>query len=198
MIISIHRPQRICRDWAAYTADEAGWFEFTNLDPSVTYTVTVEVKGFTAWTSAPVALQPGQSLMLGDIKLGCNRYAQRFGAAYAGSFSNIMIGGAVLPSLDPKANSYLDDLGQNNPTICSAGIAGSWLRANERSVSLIENVADNSSQILAIRSQLGVQSSLVFYDPRSTAHAVSTGAAGGLAERELPATMKNERTGGRI
>jgi hypothetical protein len=51
------------------TADEAGWFELTNLDPSVTYTVTIRAKGFTAWTSAPVTLQPGQSLMLDDIKL---------------------------------------------------------------------------------------------------------------------------------
>ena len=174
------------------TANETGWFEFTDLDPSVTYTVTVEAKGFTAWTSAPVALQPGQSLMLDDIKLkisavettvlaltveqiarqqvsaeeeqrvlgvipnfyivydrhpvplttklkyelafkastdaitilgdvalagiyqaadtpsfqqGWNGYAQRFGAAYAGTFSNVMIGGAVLPSLlhqDPR------------------------------------------------------------------------------------------------
>jgi hypothetical protein len=174
------------------TADEAGWFEFTNLDPSVTYTVTVEAKGFTAWNSAPVALQPGQSLMLdgikrnisavettvmaltveqlarqqvtaeeqqrvlgvipnffivydrhpvplttklkfelafkastdaisilGDVALagiyqaadtpsfqqGALGYGQRFGAAYAGSFTNIMMGGAVLPSLlhqDPR------------------------------------------------------------------------------------------------
>jgi hypothetical protein len=174
------------------TADEAGWFEFTNLDPSVTYTVTVEAKGFTAWTSAPVALQPGQSLMLDGIKLNISAvettvmaltveqlarqqvtaeeqqrvlgvipnffivydrhpvplttrlkfelafkastdaisilgdvalagiyqaadtpsfqqgwlgYGQRFGAAYAGSFTNIMMGGAVLPSLlhqDPR------------------------------------------------------------------------------------------------
>jgi hypothetical protein len=174
------------------TADAAGWFEFTNLDPSVTYTVTAQAKGFTTWTSAPVALQPGQSLMLDGIKLnisaveitvlaltveqiareqvsaeeqqrvlgiipnfyivydrhpvplttklkyelafkastdaisiladvalagmyqaadtpsfqqGWKGYAQRFGAAYGGSFSNIMIGGAVLPSLlhqDPR------------------------------------------------------------------------------------------------
>jgi hypothetical protein len=174
------------------TADAAGWFELTNLDPSVTYTVTVKADGFTAWTSAPVTLQPGQYLMLDDIKLkisavettvlaltveqlarqqvtaeedqrvfgvipnffvvydrhpvplttklkyelafkastdvvsisgdvalaamyqaadtpsfqqGWLGYGQRFGAAYAGSFANIMIGGAVLPSLlhqDPR------------------------------------------------------------------------------------------------
>jgi hypothetical protein len=174
------------------TADEAGFFELPNLDPSVPYTVTIKAKGFTEWTSAPVTLQPGQSLMLDDTKLkisavettvmaltveqlarqqvtaeeeqrvfgvipnffivydrhpvplttklkyelafkastdaisilgdvalagmyqaadtpsfqqGWLGYGQRFGAAYAGSFSNIMIGGAVLPSLlhqDPR------------------------------------------------------------------------------------------------
>jgi hypothetical protein len=174
------------------TADAAGWFEFTNLDPSVTYTVTAQAKGFTTWASPPVALLPGQSLMLDGIKLnisavettvlaltveqiareqvsaeeqqrvlgiipnfyivydrhpvplttklkyelafkastdaisiladvalagmyqaadtpsfqqGWKGYAQRFGVAYGGSFSNIMIGGAVLPSLlhqDPR------------------------------------------------------------------------------------------------
>jgi hypothetical protein len=174
------------------TADDAGWFEFTNLDPSVAYTVTVEATGFTPWTSSPVSLQPGQSLMLDGIKLNISSvettvvamtveqlgrrqvnaaeeqrvlgvipnfyivydphpvplsaklkyelafkastdaitiigdvalagiyqaadtpsfqqgwlgYGQRFGAAYAGTFTNIMVGGAVLPSLlhqDPR------------------------------------------------------------------------------------------------
>ena len=40
-----------------------------------------------------------------NYQLGAKGYAQRFGAAYAQSFSNIMIGGAVLPSLlhqDPR------------------------------------------------------------------------------------------------
>jgi hypothetical protein len=174
------------------TADEAGFFELTNLDPSVPYTVTIKAKGFTDWTASSITLQPGQTLMLEDTKLkisavettvmaltveqlarqqvtaeeeqrvfgvipnfyivydrhpvplttklkyelafkastdaisilgdlalagmyqaadtpsfqqGWLGYGQRFGAAYAGSFSNIMIGGAVLPSLlhqDPR------------------------------------------------------------------------------------------------
>jgi Carboxypeptidase regulatory-like domain len=40
-----------------------------------------------------------------DYQLGAKGYAQRFGAAYAQSFSNVMLGGAVLPSLlhqDPR------------------------------------------------------------------------------------------------
>jgi hypothetical protein len=40
-----------------------------------------------------------------SFQQGWKGYAQRFGAAYGGSFSNIMIGGAVLPSLlhqDPR------------------------------------------------------------------------------------------------
>jgi hypothetical protein len=40
-----------------------------------------------------------------DYQQGAKGYGQRFGAAYADSFSNIMIGGAVLPSLlhqDPR------------------------------------------------------------------------------------------------
>jgi hypothetical protein len=174
------------------TADDAGWFEFTNLDPSVTYTVTVEAPGFTPWTSSPVTLLPGQALMLDGIRLnisavettvvamtveqlarqqvsaaeeqrvlgiipnfyivydphpvplttrlkyelafkastdaisilgdvalagiyqaadtpsfqqGMKGYGQRFGTAFAGSFTNIMVGGAILPSLlhqDPR------------------------------------------------------------------------------------------------
>jgi hypothetical protein len=40
-----------------------------------------------------------------DYQQGAKGYGQRFGAAYANSFSNVMIGGAVLPSLlqqDPR------------------------------------------------------------------------------------------------
>ncbi len=40
-----------------------------------------------------------------DYQQGAKGYAQRFGAAYADSFSNVLIGGAVLPSLlhqDPR------------------------------------------------------------------------------------------------
>jgi hypothetical protein len=174
------------------TADGAGAFDITNVDPTVLYTLIVSANGFATWTSAPIALKPGQALGLDDIKLnisvvettvaavtieqlarqqataeeqqrvfgvipnfyvvydkhpvplttklkyeiafkagtdivsvlgdvalaginqaadtpnykqGWDGYGQRFGAAYADSFSNIMIGGAVLPSLlhqDPR------------------------------------------------------------------------------------------------
>ena len=163
-----------------------------NLEPAVSYKITVNAKGFAEWTSPAVVLNPGQALQMSDIKLkisvvqttvvaltveqlatqqikveekqrvlgiipnffvaydknavplttklkyelsfkaatdivsiagdlflagvnqaadtpnyqqGAKGYGQRFGAAYAQSFSNVMIGGAVLPSLlhqDPR------------------------------------------------------------------------------------------------
>src|ERR1700722_3955641 len=51
------------------TTDGAGSFEITNLDPSLTYKLTVSANGFAAWTSAPIALKPGQALDLDDVKL---------------------------------------------------------------------------------------------------------------------------------
>jgi hypothetical protein len=174
------------------TGDGAGAFDLIDIDPSATYTLSISAEGFATWTSAPIALKPGQALQLEDIKLkisvvettvaaltveqlahqqataelqqrvlgiipnfyvvydkhpvplttklkyeiafkagtdvvslagdfvlaGINQaadtpnyhqgslgYAQRFGAVFADAFSNIMIGGAVLPSLlhqDPR------------------------------------------------------------------------------------------------
>ncbi|HTZ60875.1 MAG TPA: carboxypeptidase-like regulatory domain-containing protein [Acidobacteriaceae bacterium] len=174
------------------TSNETGWFDVQNLDPGVTYEVTIRANGFAEWASPPVVAKPGEAIELDDIKLkisvvettvvaltteqlarqqvsalekqrvlgivpnffvsydkhpvpltaklkyelsfkaatdpvsiagdfvlaGVNQaadtpdyqqgalgYAQRFGATYAQSFSNIMIGGAVLPSLlhqDPR------------------------------------------------------------------------------------------------
>jgi hypothetical protein len=174
-----------------FTTNETGWFEVKNLDPAVSYTITINSNGFADWTSA-VVLKPGQALEITHIRLkisvgettvvaltveqlaqqqvkaeekqrvlgifpnfyvvydknavplttklkyglafraatdvvsiagdvvlagvnqaadtpdyqqGAKGYGQRFGAAYADSFSNVMIGGAVLPSLlhqDPR------------------------------------------------------------------------------------------------
>ncbi|WP_263366998.1 carboxypeptidase-like regulatory domain-containing protein [Edaphobacter bradus] len=174
------------------TTDKTGFFELKNLNPAVSYKITISAKGFSDWTSPPVILNPGQAFALTDIKLkisvvvttvsaatveqlaieqakvaetqrvfgiipnfyvaydkntvplttklkyelafkagtdvisiagdlfvagldqagnhhdyqqGAKGYGQRFGAAFADSFSNIMIGGAVLPSLlhqDPR------------------------------------------------------------------------------------------------
>ncbi len=174
------------------TANESGFFELKNVDPTVPHKLVVHANGFSDWTSPPVTISPGQRLELTDIKLkiavvetsvaavtmeqlateqaksaetqrvfgiipnfyvsyeknpvplttklkyeiafkagtdvasiagdlfiaglnqagdypnyqqGWKGYGQRFGAAYADSFSNIMVGGAVLPSLlhqDPR------------------------------------------------------------------------------------------------
>jgi hypothetical protein len=174
------------------TANDAGFFEIKDLDPSVAYQVTVHAQGFADWTSGVLTPRPGEALLVDDIKLrisvvettvvamtteqlarqqvtalenqrvlgvipnffvsydkhpvplstklkyelsfkaatdvvsiggdfflaGINQaadtpdyqqgalgYAQRFGAAYAQSFTNVMLGGAVLPSLfhqDPR------------------------------------------------------------------------------------------------
>jgi hypothetical protein len=63
--------------------------------------------GTDAVSIASVALLSGmnQAGDTPDYGQGWKSYGQRFGAAYAGSFSDIMIGGAVLPSLlhqDPR------------------------------------------------------------------------------------------------
>jgi hypothetical protein len=180
------------REHRRLKTDETGSFELKDLDPAVSYTVTVSAKGFADWNSPVVVLKPGQALELTDIKLkvsvvettvvaltveqlatqqvkaeekqrvlgiipnffvvydknavplttklkyelsfraatdvvsiagdvflagvnqaadtpnyqqGAKGFGQRFGAAYADSFSNIMIGDAVLASLlhqDPR------------------------------------------------------------------------------------------------
>jgi Carboxypeptidase regulatory-like domain len=180
------------REHHALTSNETGWFQLHNLDPAVSYKITISAKGFADWTSPAIVLKPGQALELTDIRLkisvvettvvaltveqlatqqvkaeekqrvlgiipnffvvydkhavplttklkyqlafrsatdvvsiagdvflagvnqaadtpnyqqGAEGFGQRFGAAYADSFSNVMIGGAVLPSLlhqDPR------------------------------------------------------------------------------------------------
>jgi hypothetical protein len=50
------------------TTNETGWFDLKNLDPAVSYKVTVSAKGFADWTSA-VVLKPGQALEITDIRL---------------------------------------------------------------------------------------------------------------------------------
>jgi hypothetical protein len=174
------------------TANETGWFELKDLDPSVPYSVTVRAQGFADWASPLLTPKPGEAVELDDVKLkisvvettvvamtveqlarsqvtaaekqrvlgivpnfyvvydqhpvplttklkfelawkagtdsitilgdlayagmqqagdtpdyqqGMKGYGQRVGAAYAQSFSNIMLGGAILPSLfhqDPR------------------------------------------------------------------------------------------------
>lgn len=176
------------------TADDSAAFKFDSVKPGIPYEVTVQVKGFSTWTSPAVLLEPSQFLILNDIHLkmegdstsvtvygstediaveqehlaeqqrvfgfipnfyvnydganaaplttklkfklamrvardpisilgvafmsgidqasnrpdyvqGAKGYGQRFGANAAGAFSDILLGGAVLPSLlrqDPR------------------------------------------------------------------------------------------------
>jgi hypothetical protein len=174
------------------TSDATGSFALKDLEPAVTYRITVSAQGFADWTSPPIVLKPGQVWEMTDIQLtisvvettvvavtleqlarqqvtaqekqrvlgvipnffvvydknavplttklkyelafraatdvvsiagdfflsginqaadapdyqqGWKGYGQRVGSAYATSFSDVMIGGAVLPSLlhqDPR------------------------------------------------------------------------------------------------
>jgi len=177
-------------------SNDSGFFEFSNLDPGTSYTITIHAEGFAKWSSPSVTLRPGQYFILTGIELhieqalttvdvastvaspeeiateqvteeehqrlfgvipnfyvaydrnaapltpklkfklaskvvfdpvtiagvalfaginqagnvpnypqGFKGYGERFGAAYTDSFSDIMVGGALLPSLlhqDPR------------------------------------------------------------------------------------------------
>jgi Carboxypeptidase regulatory-like domain len=179
-------------DHAEIQSDEDGHFAFHNLRTAIPYHLTITAKGFAAWTSPAIILEPSEEYKLGDIQLniavvqttvtamtteqlatqevhieekqrvlgvfpnfyvvytphpvplttklkyelalrttidpvnilgtaafagfnqagdvpnyqeGAKGYAQRFGAAYTDGFTDIMIGGAILPSLlhqDPR------------------------------------------------------------------------------------------------
>jgi hypothetical protein len=56
-------------DHAAAKTNAEGFFTFTGLRPSASYRVIVTARGFAAWTSTALVLQPGQQLNLGDIQL---------------------------------------------------------------------------------------------------------------------------------
>jgi hypothetical protein len=49
--------------------DETGSFELKDLDPAVSYKISVSAKGFADWTSPAIVLTPGQALEMTDIKL---------------------------------------------------------------------------------------------------------------------------------
>jgi hypothetical protein len=49
-------------------SDDNGFFEFKQLDPG-TYRVTVTAEEFADWTSPDLVLNPGQSLIVSDVKL---------------------------------------------------------------------------------------------------------------------------------
>jgi hypothetical protein len=206
-------------DHATATADDNGFFVFKNLRPAIPYHVTVNAKGFAAWTSSDLVLKPGQELDLTDVKLkisvvettvaavssdqialeqvqveekqrvlgivpnfyvvydsnpaplptklkyklawkastdivtiagaafiaglnqagdtpdygqGAKGYAQRFGAAYADGFTDIMIGGAILPSLlhqDPRY--FYKGTGTTKSRILHAVSSPLWCRNDD-------------------------------------------------------------------
>lgn len=56
-------------DHQVVVSDDQADFTFQGLRPGVTYRMTIHAKGFTDWTSAPISLNPGQTLQMDDIKL---------------------------------------------------------------------------------------------------------------------------------
>ena len=50
-------------------ANDIGFFEFTDLKPGTSYQLTISAPGFANWTSPIIILEPGQCLILTEIKL---------------------------------------------------------------------------------------------------------------------------------
>jgi hypothetical protein len=50
-------------------ASDSGGFQFARLKPGIPYQITIAAQGFDSWKSAPLTLDPGQYLLLQDIKL---------------------------------------------------------------------------------------------------------------------------------
>lgn len=57
------------KDQRTVGANDAGFFELTDLEAGTPYQLTVSAEGFANWTSPTIILKPGQSLILTDIKL---------------------------------------------------------------------------------------------------------------------------------
>ena len=53
----------ILRDPRSVVSADNGFFEFDDLDPG-TYTISINAKGFTNWTSAAITVKPGQYVIL--------------------------------------------------------------------------------------------------------------------------------------
>jgi Carboxypeptidase regulatory-like domain len=51
------------------TANDSGFFEFTNLSPGTGYHITVKAKGFVDWMSAAITLASGQIEIVPDVKM---------------------------------------------------------------------------------------------------------------------------------
>lgn len=57
------------QDSRSARADQNGVFEFTGLQPAISYVLHVNAVGFAAWTSQPITLDPGQRLSVTEIAL---------------------------------------------------------------------------------------------------------------------------------
>ena len=53
----------------ATTANDNGFFEFTNLRPGIGYRITIKAKGFVGWVSPALELSPGQVEIVPGIKM---------------------------------------------------------------------------------------------------------------------------------
>jgi hypothetical protein len=51
------------------TADDSAAFKFDSVKPGIPYELSVHVKGFSAWTSPAIILEPSQFLIVNDIHL---------------------------------------------------------------------------------------------------------------------------------
>ena len=51
------------------TADDSAAFKFDSVKPGIPYELSVHVKGFSAWTSPAIVLEPSQFLIVNDIHL---------------------------------------------------------------------------------------------------------------------------------
>jgi hypothetical protein len=57
------------RDHHEVVANDNAAFTFDHLEPGAPYRVKISVKGFLDWISSPIALTPGQFLLLTDVRL---------------------------------------------------------------------------------------------------------------------------------
>lgn len=72
------------------TADDSAAFKFDSVRPGTRYEVTVQVKGFSTWTSPSIVLQPSQFLILDDIHLKMEAEATSI-TVYGGSTEEIAV-----------------------------------------------------------------------------------------------------------
>lgn len=51
------------------TADDSAAFKFDSVNPGIPYEVTIQMKGYSTWTSSSIVLEPSQFLIVSDIHL---------------------------------------------------------------------------------------------------------------------------------